>query len=180
MSASAAQLRALALTSGSSSISKGRAFSTQLVVLIDVDLGEERLIAQAPVGVVAAGVDVRAVAEQVQGVVQVGAGVGAFAVVGVDASVHLVELAEDAVLLPLEDGERDRVGIVGLHESILLVLQPVAVGGELAELVGLSRHELVELVMQHPGQRLAAGGKNLHASIRRIKSVSLPRSGLGW
>ena len=60
---------------------------------------------------------------------RVGAGVGVFAVVGVEPAVHLVELAEDAVLLSFEDGERDRVGVVRLHESVLLVFQPVAVGG---------------------------------------------------
>ncbi|WP_232005207.1 hypothetical protein [Propionibacterium freudenreichii] len=38
----------------------------EVVVLFDVDLGEERLVAQAPVGVVAAVVDVGAVFEQVQ------------------------------------------------------------------------------------------------------------------
>ncbi|WP_066475016.1 hypothetical protein [Skermania piniformis] len=80
-----------------------------------------------------------------------GAGVGVFAVVGVEPAVHLVELAEDAVLLSFEDGERDRVGVVGLHEPILLVLQPVPVGGELGELIHFGRHEPVELVVQHPG-----------------------------
>ena len=51
----------------------------QLVVLVDEDLGEEGLVAQAPVGVVAAGVDVGAVGEQPEGVVEVGAGVGVVA-----------------------------------------------------------------------------------------------------
>ncbi|WP_162494733.1 hypothetical protein [Tessaracoccus flavescens] len=74
----------------------------QLVVLIDEDLGEERLVAQPPVGVVAAGVDVSAVGEQSEGVVEVGAGVGVVAVVGVDATGHLVEFGDDAVLLTLE------------------------------------------------------------------------------
>ena len=54
----------------------------QLVVLVDVDLREERLVAQPPVGVVAAGVDVGAVGEQSEGVVEVGAGVGVVAEVG--------------------------------------------------------------------------------------------------
>ncbi len=35
-----------------------------------------------------------------------GAGVGVFAVVGVEAAVRQVELAADPVLLPFEDGER--------------------------------------------------------------------------
>ncbi|MFC6233564.1 hypothetical protein ACFPZL_00475 [Leucobacter soli] len=74
----------------------------QLVVFVDEDLGEERLIAQPPVGVVAPGVDVGAVGEQTERVVEVGAGVGVVAVVGVDAAGHLVEFGDDAVLFALE------------------------------------------------------------------------------
>ena len=70
----------------------------QLIVLLDVDLGEEGLVAQASVGVVASAVDVGAVLKQVEGVVQVRAGIDVFAVVGVEAAAHLVEFAEDAVL----------------------------------------------------------------------------------
>ncbi|MFV0257487.1 MAG: hypothetical protein ACK5PP_03425 [Acidimicrobiales bacterium] len=101
-----------------------------LVVVFEVDAGEEGLVAQAPVGVVAAGVDVGAVGEQVEGVVEVDAGVGVLAVVGVDASVHLVQLGEDAVLFALEHCQRDGVGVVGLDELGLLALQAVAVGGQ--------------------------------------------------
>ncbi|MDO5500307.1 MAG: hypothetical protein Q4F67_11590, partial [Propionibacteriaceae bacterium] len=57
------------------------------VVFVDVDLGDEGLVAQAPIGVVAPVVDVGAVLQQVEGVVEVGAGVGVLAVVGVDAAV---------------------------------------------------------------------------------------------
>ncbi|WP_211220872.1 MULTISPECIES: hypothetical protein [Agrococcus] len=74
----------------------------QLVVFVDVDLGEERLVAQPPVGVIAAGVDVGAVGEQAEGVVEVAAGVGVVAEVSVDATGHLVEFSDDAVLLSLE------------------------------------------------------------------------------
>ena len=56
----------------------------QLVVLVDEDLREKRLVAQPPVGVVAAGVDVGAVGEQAEGVVEVGASVGVVTEVGVD------------------------------------------------------------------------------------------------
>lgn len=77
-------------------------FDSQLVVLVDEDLGEERLVAQPPVGVVAAGVDVGAVREQAQGVVEVGAGIGVVTEVGVDTAGHLVEFGDDAVLLALE------------------------------------------------------------------------------
>ncbi|WP_344062317.1 hypothetical protein [Nostocoides vanveenii] len=74
----------------------------QLVVLVDEDLREECLVAQPPVGVVAAGVDVGAVGEQAEGVVEVGAGLGVVAEVGIDAAGHLVEFGDDAVLLALE------------------------------------------------------------------------------
>ena len=45
-------MRALALISGSRSISKGRLFfNAELVVFVDVDLDEEGLVAKASVGV---------------------------------------------------------------------------------------------------------------------------------
>ncbi|MCT1802751.1 MULTISPECIES: hypothetical protein [Actinomycetes] len=74
----------------------------QFVVLVDEDLREERLVAQTPVGVVAAGVDVGAVGEQAEGVVEVGSGVGVVAEVGVDAAGYLVEFGDDPILLTLE------------------------------------------------------------------------------
>jgi len=74
----------------------------QLVVLVDEDLREECLVAQPPVGVVAAGVDVGAVGEQAERVVEVGAGLGVVAEVGVDATGHLVEFGDDAVLFAHE------------------------------------------------------------------------------
>lgn len=48
----------------------------QLVAFIEVDLGEQPLVAQTTVRVVAAGVEVGAVLQQVEGVIEVGAGVG--------------------------------------------------------------------------------------------------------
>ena len=58
-----------------------------------------------------------------------GAGVDVVAEVGVDAAGHLVEFGDDAVLFALEHGERDRVGVVRLHEAVLLAFEPDAVGG---------------------------------------------------
>ncbi|MGO3041234.1 hypothetical protein [Ancrocorticia populi] len=144
---------------------------SELVVFLDVDLGEEGLVAQAAVGVVAAGVDVGAVGQQVEGVCEVGAGVGVFAVVGVDAAGHLVELSEDAVLFAFEERERDRVGVVSLEESFLLALEPVAVGGELAQFVGLLGHEPVELVVQHPAECFAVRGGDLHSLVVPLDHV---------
>ncbi|WP_238422911.1 hypothetical protein [Gordonia sp. 'Campus'] len=79
------------------------------------------MVAQAPVGVVAPGVDVGAVLQQSERLLQVRAG----------------------------------VGVVGLQQSFLFVFKPVAAGGEAGEFVGLGGHELVELVVQHPGEGFA-------------------------
>jgi len=137
----------------------------QLVVLVDEDLGEECLVAQAPVGVVAPAVDVSAVAQQAERVVEVVAGVGVVAEVGVDAAGHLVEFGEDAVLLALEHGERDRVGVVGLHEPVLLAFEPVAVVGEARQLLGLGSHEPIEFVVEHARERILLGGRDLDAGV---------------
>ncbi|WP_406917659.1 hypothetical protein [Microbacterium paludicola] len=99
------------------------------------------------------------------------AGVGVLAVVGVEAAVHLVEFSGDAVLFPFEDGERDRVGVVGLHEPVLLVLQAVAVRGELGEFVGFGGHQPVELMVQHPAQSFASGGGELYALVVVLDQV---------
>ncbi|WP_245702774.1 hypothetical protein [Arthrobacter subterraneus] len=137
----------------------------QLAVFLDVDLGKERLIAETPGGGVASVVDVSAVLQQVQRIVEVGAGVGVVAVVGFDAPVEVVEFGEDAVLFAFEDRQRDGVGVVSLHESVLFVFEPVAVLGESFEFVGFGGHESVELVVQHPGQGVALGGADLHTAV---------------
>lgn len=137
----------------------------QLVVLVDVDLGEERLVAQPPVGVVAARVDVGAVGEQSEGVVEVGAGVGVVAEVRIDAAVHLVEFGDDPVLFALEHGERDLVGVVRLHKAVLLAFEPVAVGGEAFQFLGFGGHQPVELVVEHPRECVLLGWRDLDAGV---------------
>lgn len=94
-----------------------------------------------------------------------GAGVGVVAVVGVDAPGHLVELRSNAVLLAFEDAQRDGVGVVGLHEPVLLAFEPIAVRGEPGELVGLGGHEPVELMVQHPGERVLLGRCDLDSLV---------------
>lgn len=54
---------------------------------------------------------------------------------------------------------------MGLQQSFLFVLEPVAVGGEEGEFVGLGGHQLVELVVQHPGNDFAVGGADLDALV---------------
>ncbi|NNG37741.1 hypothetical protein HJ588_00425 [Flexivirga sp. ID2601S] len=93
------------------------------------------------------------------------AGVGVLAVVRVDAAVDAVEFGEDAVLFAFEQGQRDCVGVVGLEQSFLFVLEPVAAGGGADEFVGLGGHELVERVVQHPGEGFAVGGGDLDALV---------------
>jgi len=62
-----------------------------VVVLIDVDLGEEGLVAETTVDVVTTGVDISAVLQEIESVVQVGTGVGVFAVVCVEPAFDLIE-----------------------------------------------------------------------------------------
>lgn len=137
----------------------------QLVVLVDEDLREERLVARPPVGVVAAGVDVSALGEQAERVIEVGASVGVVAEVRVDTSGHLVEFGDDAVLLALEHGQRDRVGVVRLHEPVLLAFEPVAAGGEAFQFLGFGGHEPVELVVEHPRECVLLSRRDLHARV---------------
>jgi hypothetical protein len=67
--------------SGSSRIPDGQGqLDADLVVLVDVELGEERLIAKPAGLVVASLVDAGGVAEQVEAVLQLGAGLGLVAV----------------------------------------------------------------------------------------------------
>ena len=65
----------------------------------------------------------------------------------------------------LRTAQRDRVGVVGLHEPVLFVFEPVAVRGEPGEFVGFGGHEPVELVVQHPGERVLLGGGDLDALV---------------
>lgn len=67
-----------------------------------------------PVGVIAPVFDVSTVGHQIQRVVEVGSGVGVLAVMGIHELSDLVEFTQDAVLLALREGERDRFGVVGL------------------------------------------------------------------
>ncbi|MCY7401399.1 MAG: hypothetical protein LH477_10640 [Nocardioides sp.] len=129
----------------------------QTQVVLDVDLGEERLVAQPPGEVVAAGVEAGEVVEQVETAAQDRLRVGVLAVVTLQPAVEVVQLGTDPRLLLLEHRQRDRVGVVGLHELELLVLQLVALLGEHVQLVRLASQEPVELVAEHPGQRLALG-----------------------
>ena len=74
-------------------------------------------------------------------------------------------MLSSSVLFSFEQGQRDRVGVVGLQPSFLFVLEAVAAGGEAGEFVGLGGHELVELVVQHPGEGFAVGGGDLDALV---------------
>ncbi|MEP6527659.1 MAG: AAA family ATPase [Nocardioidaceae bacterium] len=103
----------------------------QGLVVLDVDLGEQRLVAQPPGEIVAAGVETGEVIEQVETAGQDGLG----------------------------------VGVVRLHQLELLGFQLVALLGERVRLVSLARQEPVELVAEHPGQRLALGWSDSDATV---------------
>ncbi|KAB1655049.1 hypothetical protein F8O01_12335 [Pseudoclavibacter chungangensis] len=100
-----------------------RVVRADLAVFVDVDLGEERLVAQASGVVVASFVDRCDVAEQTQCVVQVRFGVGVVAVVCGDAVPDLFQLGPNAVLLEFEDVEWDGVGEVSAQQLGLLCFQ---------------------------------------------------------
>ncbi|QYG13153.1 hypothetical protein [Microbacterium sp. PAMC22086] len=44
-----------------------------------------------------------------------------------------------------------------LHEPVLLAFEPVAVGGEAFQLLGLGSHEPIELVVEHARERILLG-----------------------
>ncbi|MFC7580069.1 hypothetical protein ACFQ23_00020 [Schaalia naturae] len=126
-----------------------------LPLLVDVDSGEERLVAQSPVQVVAPLVDGRNVRQQAERVFQVLSGFQVLVVVGGDVVVDGLQGGADPGLLAFEYVERHRVGVVGLQELEALGLQLVSLLGELFELLGFGGHESVELGVQHPGHIFA-------------------------
>ncbi|MEE8870086.1 MAG: hypothetical protein SOH99_14935 [Acidipropionibacterium acidipropionici] len=104
-----------------------------VVVLINVDRFEQRLVAQTPVRVVSVGIDVGDIGQQQQRVVEVGPGVGIFAVVGPDPQVDGLQRGGDSILFALEQAQWDRTRIVGLEELGLLPLQFGAARGEFGQ-----------------------------------------------
>ncbi|WP_245193282.1 hypothetical protein [Kocuria sp. JC486] len=52
-----------------------------------------------------------------------------------------------------------------LHEPVLLAFEPVAVGGEAFQLLGLGSHEPIELVVEHARERILLGGRDLDAGV---------------
>lgn len=74
------------------------------VVFVEVDLGEERLVAQPAGLVVSSLVDRGSAAEQIGAVFEFGAGIGVVAVVDPDPGADVIQLVGDPVLLLFEDG----------------------------------------------------------------------------
>ena len=52
-----------------------------------------------------------------------------------------------------------------LHEPVLLAFEPVAVGGEAFQLLGLGSHEPIELVVEHARERILLGGRDLDTRV---------------
>lgn len=65
----------------------------------------------------------------------------------------------------LEHAQRGRVGVVRLHEAVLLALEPVAVGGEAFQFLGFGGHERVELVVEHPRECVLLSRRDLDARV---------------
>ena len=74
-------------------------------------------------------------------------------------------------MFSFEDGERDGVGVVGLHESVLFLFEAVAVGGGSVEFVGFGGHEPVELVVEHPGEGFLLGWGDLDVRVVVLDEV---------
>ncbi|MCI1676406.1 MAG: hypothetical protein LKI28_09055 [Ancrocorticia sp.] len=121
-----------------------------VVVLINVDRFEQRLVAQTPVRVVSVGIDVSDIGQQQQRVIQIGPGIGVLAGVGPDPKVDGLQRCGDPVLLPLEQLQWDRIRIAGLEEFGLLPLQFDTARGKFGQFGGTFTHHLVELGVDHP------------------------------
>ncbi|WP_260266567.1 hypothetical protein [Propionibacterium freudenreichii] len=120
-----------------------------VVVLVDVDRLEQRLVAQAAVRVVGVLVEVRGVGQQLQRVIEVRPRISVVAVVRGDPVLDGLQRRGDPVLLALEEVERDRSGVVGLEQLLLLAFELGSPGREVGELGGSFRHHLVEPGMNH-------------------------------
>ncbi|MDU1537284.1 hypothetical protein [Cutibacterium avidum] len=118
-----------------------------VVVLVNVDGFEQGLVAQTPVRIVSVGIDVGDIDQQQQRVVEVGPGVGIFAVGGPDPKVDGLQRGGDSILFPFEQVQRDCTRIVGLEELGLLPLQLGTAGGEFGQFSRALAHHLVELGM---------------------------------
>ncbi|MBF9336208.1 hypothetical protein G3N30_08215 [Microbacterium lacticum] len=118
-------------------------------MLADADLGEERLVGQASVLVVAAGVDASDVAGEGEAVVDVVAGFGVVVVVLGEAVVDRCLLGAEPVLELGELFEADRVLQVRFEEPVLLVDVRRPSLGELGGLGAGGFGEAVEFVVEH-------------------------------
>jgi len=123
-------------------------------VVVNEDGGEECLVAQTTVRVVAPPVDVRRVCEQPDRVLQVRASLGVLVVVCSDPIVDRLQLSADAGLFLLEQVQRHGVGIVRLQQLDPLVVETITVSGEAGQLLDVGSHQPVEGGVEHPGDVL--------------------------
>ncbi|HEY0119271.1 MAG TPA: hypothetical protein VGC04_10860 [Cellulomonas sp.] len=119
-----------------------------VLVVVDVDLGEERLVAQSSRLVVAGQVELVGVRQQVERLAKAVAGRLVVAVLVLQALGDRRELGLDAPLVSLENGDGHRAGEVGVEQLVLLCLQPTAPVGQLLEFLLGGRDEPVEVVGQ--------------------------------
>lgn len=74
----------------------------------------------------------------------------------------------DPALLPLEKVERDRPGVVGLEQLLLLAFKLGSPGRKVGELGGSFGHYLVVPGMNHPRDRLDRFRVDLHLDVEAL------------
>ncbi|WP_183834724.1 hypothetical protein [Cellulomonas hominis] len=139
-----------------------------VVVLVDVDRLEQRLIDEPTVRVVGVLVDVGGVGQQFQGVVEVLSRSRVVAVVRADPVFDGLQRGGDPVLLALEEVEWDGAGVVGLEQLLLLAFELGSPGREVGEFGGAFGHHLVEPGVNHRRDRLDRFRVELHLGVEAL------------
>lgn len=93
-----------------------------VVVLVDVDRLEQRLVAQPAVRVVGVGIDVGDVGQQLERVIEIRARLRVVTVVRGDPVSDRLQRGRDPVLFLLEEIERNRASVVGVEQLLLFAL----------------------------------------------------------
>ncbi|WP_152363188.1 hypothetical protein [Microlunatus speluncae] len=113
-------------------------------VVVDDDLGEERAVERAPFGGFASEVETCQVVQEVEDVVESGAGAVVGAVQVIQSGVEVGQAAADTILLGLEQVDGNRVGVVGLEELDLFGFEFVLLRGQGGALVVRRNFQMAE------------------------------------
>ncbi|MGK0721081.1 hypothetical protein [Leucobacter sp. W1478] len=139
-----------------------------VVVLVEVDRIEQRLIDEPTVRVVGVLVDVGGVGQQFQGVVEVLSRCGVVAVVRGDPVFDGLQRGGDPILFLLEEVEWDGSGVVGLEQLLLLAFELGSPGREVGEFGGPFGHHLVEPGVNHRRDCLNGFRVELHLGVEAL------------